>query len=325
MRDPTTNSTMFSLPAKAMLFGEFGVLFGFPAVACAFLPPHFSIRTDLLDACSPGKKILIESPFYPSGFSDDDPFFLNLIQPWQDCLAGKTLKIQILSSFSPALGFGSSSALIAGVSQGLWKIFYPEKTDFLKQRLFWEKVRMSLKQIQGAGSGYDIGVQLYAGQQTRQNQISFWKYENQPHHSVPLVQEILIERDVFSKYGCFLKTHIYSDTQRQITDFQKKQDKETSARDHAHVVGKFLTDFSLENLKNLMDKSRKIALAQHLFPFHNSGFQSLYQHLEENQIPFKTMGSGNGDCLWVLANRKKLIEKGLISSDDIAFAFEDFA
>ncbi|MES2614134.1 MAG: hypothetical protein V4591_01830, partial [Bdellovibrionota bacterium] len=57
-----------------------------------------------------------------------------------------------------------------------------------------------------------------------------------------------------------------------------------------------------------------------IFPS-NCEFKNLLLRLKD--VPFKTMGAGGGDCLWVLCSRKKLLEELNFASEDIAFAFED--
>lgn len=310
------------IPAKSLLFGEFGVLSGFPAIACTFFEPHFLFQIEILDAKNAKEKVIIQSPFYKSNQVCNDPFFLNLIRPWEDFLKNKTLFIEIKSSFSSSLGFGSSSAIIAGVSKTLWQFFYPEKKDFLNHDLFWLKIRKSIESIQGAGSGYDVAVQLCASQSDHKKNLSVWKYASSEY--TPLIKQHEIPKEILNQYGCFIKTGVYSSTKTALKKFNQVHNKETFSKQHGDLALKFLDDSSLENVKSLMNQSKKLAISQNILPFQDAYFKSLFYKLEQNQIPFKTMGSGSGDCLWVLADRKKLIEKCLISSQDIAFAFEDW-
>lgn len=309
-----------SMPAKAMLFGEFGALSGAPAVACTFFSHAFLVRCQLQAKCNL-HSFTIRSSFYSNNkSSSSDPFFQNLLFPWQNEIYNQHLLIDVEKSFPSHLGFGSSSALIASISLLLWRTFFPQD-DPLSSALFWEKVYQSLKLTQGSASGYDVAVQLHASQHRNESGFALWQFRKSSPK--PLVKQLLISNSEVKKYGCFVKTNLYSCTKKVVTSFLKDEQKSFWATQHAAIAQRFLENPCSENLHSLFALSKDLALKQGLFPLENAEFKSLFSTLEAQHISFKSMGSGHGDCLWVLANRQTLIEKCGISVHDIPFAFED--
>ena len=143
------NQVYLCIPAKAILFGEYGVLYGGKAVAVTFFDHCFNISLKI-KRLEENSSIKIKSDFFSNQniqFSihdnnenkNNDPnifFFSNLIKPWNSYLENCELNIEIQKSFSPSLGFGSSSALIAGISAGLWELIYQNK-EYLNKIEFW--------------------------------------------------------------------------------------------------------------------------------------------------------------------------------------------
>lgn len=199
----------------------------------------------------------------------------------------------------------------------LWKKAYMNSEEF------WEKIRNSLKFIQGNGSGYDVGVQLVASENATCNtRPQFWVFQNQKGNSIPIIEKLDIKNDT-TCFGSFILTHIYSDTAKAVKKFLGEKNKTIIAAKHAQLAENFLVDSSLISLKNEMGKSQKIAIDQGLLPMENKKFYMLVTLLKDKNIPFKTMGSGHGDCLWVLANKETLINECQIPEKDISFMFEN--
>lgn len=316
----------YAIPAKALLFGEYAVLQNFPAIAVTFSSSHFSMSIEI---CSQSDKneIKIKSSFFPNKFlsfslnaptTKENEFFYKLLQPWQKLLLNHDLFIDISQSFAPSLGFGSSSAIITGVSLALYEYFFKTK-EVLIDEVFWQFVRNSIASIQGSGSGYDAGVQL-AAVVNLTSAPSCWTFQNQEISSTPVIQKLNIPSHLLKEYGCFLKTHLYSDTAKALTKFASSNEKIYLSKMHGELSLQFLQDYSIDNLKKLMFKSQIIAKEQGLFPTH-SQFQNLVLRLKD--VPFKSMGAGLGDCLWVLCKKKELQVKHGFLESDIAFAFED--
>ena len=230
-----------------------------------------------------------------------DPFFYQLLLPWNEYLTNLDVSIEILESFESSLGFGSSSAIIAGISLALQEYFS------LSNVQLWEMVRKSIVNIQGRGSCYDVGVQIAAILSGEKN-LSCWSFQNQKNTCVPLVQKLNIPANLVRQYGCFLKTHIYSDTKKILA----RPIEHDIYKLHGELALNFLHDFSLENLKNLMIQAQNLFIC-------SENLENLVLKLQG--LNFKSMGAGYGDCLWVLCSKNKLIERGFLE-EDIAFSFE---
>lgn len=330
------NHVHLSIPAKALLFGEYGVLFGGKAIAVTFFDHYFEISLKIKNF-EENSSIQIKSDFFTNKnilFStndfenslNQDPnifFFVNLLKPWKHFLNHSHLEIEIHKSFSPALGFGSSSALIAGVSSALWQLIF-QNQDYLNQIEFWNYIKQSITNIQGSGSGYDVAVQLAAlKEQETNSKTKCWIFQNKNNSIVPSISHFVPDVSIFN-LGCFVSTNIYSNTSKIIRKFQNTKDKKNFANKHAEISDLFLTNQSIENIQICMNKSIKIAKEQDILPTNDIKLNQLISTFNSKQISFKTMGAGHGDCLWVLANKNKLITECRISEIDIPFAFETY-
>jgi mevalonate kinase len=332
------NSLHLSIPAKALLFGEYGVLYGGKAIAVTFFSNYFHISIKIQKIAN-DESISIKSDFFPNKliqFSQNHLsndfmykndanvfFFVNLLKPWKELLKPYKLEIHIEKSYSPSLGFGSSSALIAGISRGLWQLIY-QNEEYLNHPLFWKNIRDSIKNIQGKGSGYDVAVQLAASQSNQLDKnLNLWIFQNKKGSEIPTIEKITHNKNI-SDYGCFLSTNIYSDTTKAIKKFQNEKNKLIYAKQHSDLADWFLINHSLEHLKIGMERSLKIAKEQGIIPINNEKFNKLLSILNSQNVPYKTMGAGHGDCLWILTNKKKLTMECHIPEADIPFAFETY-
>lgn len=329
------NELEIKIPAKALLFGEYGVLNNGKAIAISFNHYFFHMSFRIENSEQNNAKINIISDFFRDkkvSFSTDELlkpsiqdsnilFFINLLQPWSNFLESKNLTIKIFNSYSPQLGFGSSSALIAGTSYAFNKLFLNDKEIFLNEDL-WFKIRQSIKNIQQKGSGYDVAIQLAAiqTQSNVNNNVSFWQFQNKQYSVIPEVTKFTPTENTHS-YGCFIKTNIYSDTKKAIQSFMSNMEKETFAHLQMQLVENFIMNSRLENVKQLMNKSLNLATLQKIIPDNSSSFRELQAKLEKENIAYKTMGAGHGDCIWTLATAQELTQNCKIPAQDIVFDF----
>ncbi|WP_158996894.1 hypothetical protein [Pigmentibacter ruber] len=322
------------IPAKAMLFGEYGVLNHGKAIAVTFDQYFFKFNIKVSSNFKDSSLIKIKSDFFSSKeieFSSKELelktpldkktlFFIKLLQPWYCYIKNRNIEISILNSYSPSLGFGSSSAIISGIAVAFNSIFLDNKPIF-SNPIFWKNIRQSIINVQGKGSGYDVAVQLaHYLSQSENEPIQFWVFQNQEDSEIPNITKFKPKDDI-NLYGCFLKTNIYSDTKKAIYIFSQDNKKEEFANSHTKLAESFINDSSIKNLNYLMKSAQVIASKQNILPVEETTFNNLIIQLNSYKVTFKTMGAGHGDCLWTLATPDYLINNCKILKDDIVFAF----
>lgn len=311
-------------PAKALLFGEYGVLYGGQAVVLTFTKYRFTIDFSLTPKENQNKRahVCVESAFFASGgisfecgaaAEGEVRFFVNALKPWETALQGYDLHIAVRESYASALGFGSSSAILALVYTFLWECFFPQEPLSTSPKLT-QLVHLGLQCVQNGGSAYDIFCQMAAMAPTKQHQL--WSYSMVGETLAQRVQPLFVPLETLQKFGSFLQTSIYSDTALALQRFSQSERKYDFAQGHKAIAGQFLQDISLKNLEASMRASHALASAQGLFL---PAAEKSYFHGQ----PYKTMGAGYGDCLWVLADKKTLIEQCAIAPSEVAFAFEE--
>lgn len=319
-----------NIPAKALLFGEYGLLYGGEGVGCVLPSINFEVQINITD--SHESRVIVESRFFEAGkeefeFSTPAPdrYFYKALLPWKEHLKNKLLYIRVKKSFSPSLGFGSSASMITAISFALTQ-FVTGKPPSLTSPYLWKYIRQSLENIQGISSGYDVGIQLAYltstnGSVAWNTNNLFWIYQN-TNTLVPSLKQLKLDENLISQLGCFIKTHIYSDTKKVLKKFSEfsAEEKQNFANQHTKIAQAFLENPTFEQIKSCMDASRNVSSQQQIDINH-----SLSKNLESHHIPFKTMGSGCGDCLWVAYDSRKLLSYKLIQPEDIAFSFSAFA
>ncbi len=307
-----------TVPAKAMLWGEYGVLGGGPAVAISLPQFEFVCDFEVSERQNENVALFVESEFLANGSvsvlqsdlfnitaqSDRDiRFFAGACAPWKSLFQNHSVRMKVVRSFAPSLGFGSSSALIAALHRVFARMLWGT-SKILDEKLFWQRVFDSLLRVQGGGSGYDVAVQsaaLHFQDEEACQCVRAWQFSR--CDDIPFLAEICIP-DV-SNFGFFLATHVYSDTAKAI---QKSVGEKRFWDAHAEIARAFLENPCKDVLAGLMSRSRCIAREQGILPSANDGtpFAELCFVLDNWQIPWKHMGSGLGDCVWVAASSHAL-------------------
>jgi hypothetical protein len=200
------------VPAKAMLFGEFGVLYGAPALAATLPKPAMAFEWSLVrrtqeDLGEPQSffrpTVVFESELMGGAVGFD---VAGVVQGSTDRDSQKAvlfvsralsalseeastiarfdcqLRIRVNRAFSPALGLGSSSAVLVALVLLLRHAAgcltqepcgAGEQLDALEvgrspwcpwDTLLWQRLMDVLRRSQGRGSGYDMAIQCRAAQ-----------------------------------------------------------------------------------------------------------------------------------------------------------------
>lgn len=150
-----------SAPGSVMLLGEYGVLFGTPALVCAVdkrihvtltprLDTTITIHSEALgDYTTDLADIKIEKPFH---------FVLGALQHNQMKMR-RGCDIEIVSEFSDKLGLGSSAAVTVATLAAIvtWLGIRMTPLDLVRQ------ARSVIRRCQGLGSGADVAASVYGG------------------------------------------------------------------------------------------------------------------------------------------------------------------
>jgi len=329
-----------NVPAKAMLWGEYGVLLGGAAVVATL--PNYRFRCEFEFFPREESKrsaFSIESNFFDGGeiflsleevrseaapASEKLQFFWGIAHCWLDLFENFSITLRVLESFSPSLGCGSSSALVAACSRAFCRMDSNEYSNWLKLE-FWRRLRETLKLTQGGGSGYDVMVQCASLSfsndiDKERGIIEFWKYRC--NAELPVLSSVSFSN--YKQFGVLLASGVYHKTAKVFSD---SENREAWSYAHAMLAERVLSGEA--DLSTLMTVSRNISTEQGLMGLDNSKFAKLCAKLNELGVPWKTMGAGYGDCVWIAAPGETLCDavhpvSRRLLCDEIVFDFSQF-
>lgn len=338
-----------SVPPKALLFGEYGVLLGFPAYVVTLTRPQFIVSVELLPhttGTNGPQQVTVFSKFFaegrldfpfrlPTGTRDNTTagsnrhvrFFRGILFPWADYLRQfATVQITIKGGWPPENGMGSSSAMLAAIHAALQKLLLQKDLE-LDDCDMWSRLWESLTFTQPGGSGYDVAAQITA-MKNAEGGVRLWRFFRPDERSlVPRITQIDVN-DI-DQFGVFLATHHYSDTTRSLSTARERPDFDRWCLAHGEIAVRFGAKPISGALPQLMQDSRQIATKQGLFQGLDGAshpLKNLMQILEKASIQYKSMGAGYGDLLWVAATTAKLRtlphpdgQRSL--ADDVVFSF----
>lgn len=299
---------MLRLPAKILLFGEYGLMYGGSGVVLTTSSYQFEIACtlNLNRKCSEDVVARVWSSFFESGscivkagegklVDSESGFFAKLLQPWYPEIADKYLEIHVTKSFLPRFGFGSSSALIAGINLSLWKTLHGE----IDQK-YWVRLRDSLHVVQnGKGSGYDVAVQTLA---SIQNKNILWSVHWPANAKVPDVN--VIENSNQELSGVIVDSGEYSDTSAAL------QNTQWNNAQYASQYAKIADDF-LQNRATLKKAVRDSFLLASQQGIVTGVWSEFLSSLANEGIDGKTLGAGAGDAFWLLLDRNEIKKRNL--------------
>jgi mevalonate kinase len=283
------------IPAKLILFGEWGILQGHPALGCS-VGKYFKVK--LTENSSP-KEFVIECPEakYVWNKNAEPPEFLKntrkilefLFNAPSEIFAGKRLHLE--RNWDLSDGLGSSSALF--LSLLLLQEKFAEKTTNSQAGRYKTSLddghavansyRKKLIEFQKAGSGIDIVIQALGG---------FQKVEGEKNLRISR-QDIEIPEEILLVHtGKKMKTDQALAKQKNTPEFR------AIAKDIGASCSKFLEDKDWEKAisthSNLLQKLGVV-------PSFISDLKAFWQ--EKKWIKnLKTTGAGGGDTLLLYIN-----------------------
>ena len=167
MKNEKMKKIVVSAPGKLMLFGEHAVLYNRPCLVAAVNQRLF-VEVEKFSE----NKILISAPKmeisdFSVSLTDLDKaetkevrFILETIKNFFRKYQVKSgLKIKTKSQFSAEYGFGSSSAVTVCTIKALSELFGIK----MEEKEIFDLAYQTVLDIQGVGSGFDIGATIYGG------------------------------------------------------------------------------------------------------------------------------------------------------------------
>jgi hypothetical protein len=331
------------IPAKAMLFGEYGVLRGGPALVATLVEPHFEITAELVSSpavSSPKLGVALEfsSDYFEqplqfdaraqqlSGDSGAAALFiekcLNVLvsemHAWSK--ADLVLRIKVTQAFASELGLGSSSAIVAGlVWLSHWAACHAATDGIANRHLYqprsfdlaWPQLHGCVLAAQGKGSGYDVAVQ-YAALEVLDSSIQaspgLWFF--QPA-GIPVLERIVNAR-FWQNAGYLLPSGVAAATGAILSTLSGGAAADGYARQHADIAHEAIRRMRDESLWTESKGSHPLAdlLSSALAIAQQQGIAGHVERISGlSLLPpgtvYKTMGAGFGDCVWCCPGQMK--------------------
>lgn len=295
---------IISAPGKLMLFGEHAVVYNRHCLVVAI-----NERLEISMEKIPEKKLIIDldSVHHEIKIEDIDLNNLHEIFKFIDAIVynfnakfqvHEGIKIKVLKHFSSDYGFGSSAAITAAVTKGLFELF---KTPHNNKKLF-DLGYKSILDVQKVGSGFDLAASLFGG-------IEFFETGGKEIKKIDANLDFITcytgIKASTAKIVIELKEKIkenppkfdaYFDEIEQIVYAAKN---ELTGKNNPQVLGKIMN-------KN-QDILRKIGVSSERIDL------LLETAWKNGAYGGKISGAGVGDCIIILASssKRKMIEKEL--------------
>lgn len=356
------------VPAKAMLFGEYGVLRGGRAAAMLIddyqtvLQFSFSPTQMLLN-----ERICLESDFFESPVfieTSQIPRLLSLkklsiergrdngksdsahvdsnefekekrnlacyVSEFLEFLKGWNLNVRVCESFSPSLGFGSSSALLVAFHVALSRFFGASRYEKnLLTEKYWQRIYQSLLLLQGKGSGYDIAAQSWIFSDKYSSEKTILEFYNPAWNEKyfnPKISVVPVSQEEKKLFGCFVQTGVRSETRQVLSSIDFKQNLDEFYSRQMQWADSFLQSPTAATARDLCRESSALARRFGLVP-QNAKIEKFIGSCEKEGIAWKTMGAGHGDCLWVMTSREHIndiLRRTGVDTMSVCFDFADF-
>lgn len=147
-----------------MLLGEYGVLYGMPALVCAldqWVTLTLTPRHDQAVRIESDKLGSYETDIEHLDGHASFEFILAALKQYRAVLR-QGCDIHVESTFSDQVGFGSSAAVTTATLSALFHWINPKNKTLHHEQLL-RQGRHVVRQVQGSGSGADIAASIYGG------------------------------------------------------------------------------------------------------------------------------------------------------------------
>jgi mevalonate kinase len=344
----TEGSSVVSVPGKALLFGEYGVMNGGHAVAVCL--PQFRMGVEFAFKPARSQPVhILESEFFPSAIQvkqsqiqtlllesgeSEERNLASYIAAFEPQISHVSVNAKVVESFSPALGFGTSSALLVAFSVALERQFHkePGTKKFISPK-YWQRLYDGLLRLQGRGSGYDIALQAWLVENMSQRleivPLIFKNGNNSLSKPAagfsPVIEELRIADDEIKKMGCFVGTGVRSNTREVLRKMESRSTLTVFSQKQSELAKRFIERPTFQQAVELCAEASELIQEMELLPVSPS-LQRFVEQCDRAGVSWKTMGAGHGDCLWVLANRSTvqgLVHRACADQIQVQFAFED--
>lgn len=140
---------IISAPGKLMLFGEHGVVYGYPCITTAM----DTCLTVSIEPTNDGK-VTVDAPDVKDTRFVDAAIAL-AVKTWH--ISGKGFHLATKSPFSGCYGFGSSSAVTVATLKAITALFHLNVDD----RALFDASYEVVRSIQGQASGFDVASAVF--------------------------------------------------------------------------------------------------------------------------------------------------------------------
>lgn len=336
------------IPGKALLFGEYGLLAGGPAAVVTLPQYKFQLQFEMQDSAADTCQYILKSDFLDTDvaltandlqagptpeWSDETSNLFCYLSSYTKELHERSLTLCVTESFSPTLGFGSSSAMQAAVHLYFASMKYGHNVHVSQlDQTFWTSVYMTLQRLQGRGSGYDVAVQIVAALQPQPERVSLLSFRNHSFHSdlhkngfTPVIAAMPVSETELRQLGCFVETGVRSDTRQVLRQTSRSYFSAKFYAQQKELAEAFIANPTFSTASQLCSVAAELACDFGLLP-QCGEVQTFVALCRKEGIPWKTMGAGFGDCLWVLAERsviETLLRRHKLSRLTVRTSFED--
>lgn len=295
---------IISSPGKLMLFGEHAVVYG---QHCLVVAINEYLKTSLtkipqkkliIDFCELHHEVVIDE-IDKNNFHDLFKFVESVVFNFYQKFPQKIgVKINVLRHFSCDYGFGSSAAITAAVTKGLFKLFSIKSAG----RELFDLGYKSILDAQKVGSGFDLASSLFGG-------LIFFQTGGKKIEKIEKNVDFLV---------CF--TGVKANTPKIILELKQRfVNRQKLLNKYFDEIDKIVIQakneiFGLNRLQKIGELMNKNQVILSKLGVSTPKIDLLVKTaLDAGAYGAKISGAGGGDCIIIVASpeNRKLVERKL--------------